>query len=79
MPSKAFRTAPVYGNMMVALAGRVAERVTGKSFENLLREEIFEPLGMTSSGFTSDGTGDIATSYALKNGAQVALNPELLQ
>jgi CubicO group peptidase (beta-lactamase class C family) len=65
--------------MMVALGGRVAEKVTGKTFETLLKEEIFEPLGMSSSTTTSDGTDDVAVPYALRNESFVALDRDLLQ
>jgi CubicO group peptidase (beta-lactamase class C family) len=76
---QAFRTAPEYSNMMVALAGRVAEKVTGKTFETLVREEIFEPLGMTLSGFTSDGVEGVVVPYGLMNESLVALDREILQ
>ncbi|MEU6777943.1 serine hydrolase domain-containing protein [Nonomuraea angiospora] len=33
------------------LVGVLVSRVTGKSFEEFLRERIFEPLGMTDTGF----------------------------
>lgn len=41
----------IYSNEGYAIAGAMMERVTGKSWENLLRERLFEPLGMTSAGF----------------------------
>jgi CubicO group peptidase (beta-lactamase class C family) len=33
----------------------MAEKVTGKSWEALMREKIFRPLGMTSAGFGAPG------------------------
>lgn len=41
----------VYSNYGYIIAGRIMERVTGKSFEALMREKMFEPLGMSSCGF----------------------------
>ncbi len=45
----------LYSNAGYAIAGAVAERVTGKSWEDLMRERIFGPLGMKSAGFGAPG------------------------
>ena len=39
------------------LAAVIAERATGKSYEDLMRREIFEPLVMTSVGFGATHAG----------------------
>jgi CubicO group peptidase (beta-lactamase class C family) len=44
-----------YSNVGYALAGLMAEQVTGQSWEELMRGRLFEPLGMTSAGFGSPG------------------------
>lgn len=41
----------LYSNVGYLVAGAMAERATGKSWEDLMRKEIFEPLGITSGGF----------------------------
>jgi CubicO group peptidase (beta-lactamase class C family) len=41
----------IYSNEGYAIAGAMIERVTGRAWEDLMRERIFEPLGMTSAGF----------------------------
>ncbi len=46
----------LYSNAGVAMAGHMAEKVTGKSWEDLMREKIFRPLGMTTAGFGPPGT-----------------------
>ncbi len=46
----------IYSNAGVAMAGHMAEKVTGKSWEDLMREKIFRPLGMTTAGFGAPGT-----------------------
>ena len=46
----------IYSNAGVSLAGCMAEKVTGKSWEDLMREKIFGPLGMTTAGFGAPGT-----------------------
>jgi len=46
-----------YSNTGFLVAAVIAERVTGESYENLMRKEVFEPLGMHDVGFgnTHDG------------------------
>jgi len=46
----------LYSNAGFMVAGHVAERVTGQSWEHLMRTLLFEPLGMTSAGFGPPGT-----------------------
>jgi CubicO group peptidase (beta-lactamase class C family) len=46
----------VYSNGGYAIAGAMAERVTGTAWEDLMRERLFKPLGMTSVGFGAPGT-----------------------
>lgn len=45
-----------YSNVGYAIAGIMAERLTGRSWEELMEERIFEPLGMNSAGFGPPGT-----------------------
>ena len=45
-----------YSNLGYMIAGCMAERVTGKTWEFLIRDRIFIPLGMASAGFGSPGT-----------------------
>lgn len=40
-----------YNNAALSLAGRLIEKVTGLTYEQAIRELIFEPLGMTHSFF----------------------------
>lgn len=60
--SKAPQAAPggkfIYSNAGVSIAGHMAEKVTGQSWEDLLREKVFRPLGMTTAGFGAPGTRD---------------------
>lgn len=41
----------VYPNNGYVLAGALCERLTGKTYETLMAEEVFGPLGLTSAGF----------------------------
>jgi len=45
------RTKKVYSNAGYGIAAAMAERVTGKSFESLMRKRLFKPLEMKSAGF----------------------------
>jgi D-alanyl-D-alanine carboxypeptidase len=40
-----------YNNGAYVLVGLALEEVTGRAFPDLVRTEVFEPLGMTASGF----------------------------
>jgi len=41
----------VYSNQGYTIAGVMVERAGGKTWEDLLRSMLFEPLGMTTAGF----------------------------
>lgn len=45
----------VYSNVGYAVAGRVIESITGKSWEDVMRTRLFRPLGMEESGFGPAG------------------------
>lgn len=45
------RGEPSYSNTGPLLAAAIAERATGKPYEQLMQEEVFGPLGMTSAVF----------------------------
>jgi CubicO group peptidase (beta-lactamase class C family) len=48
-PSWSFRSQFGYQNLMYLAAGEVSARVSGKSWDDLIEERIFAPLGMTAS------------------------------
>ena len=41
----------IYSNAGYTIAGVIAEELTGRSWENLVSTEVFEPLGLLSAGF----------------------------
>jgi CubicO group peptidase (beta-lactamase class C family) len=45
----------IYSNAGFSIAGAMAERVTGESWEALMKERLFEPLGMETAGFGPPG------------------------
>lgn len=48
-PNADFRARWQYQNLMFMTAGYLVEKVSGKSWEDFVRERIFTPLGMTAS------------------------------
>ena len=46
----------LYSNGGYIVAGAMLEKITGLSWEHLMNTEIFEPLGMSSTGFGVPGT-----------------------
>ena len=53
-PTQPLRQTFLYNNMMYAGAGYVVELLSGKTWEDFVRERIFTPLGMTSTVFSID-------------------------
>jgi CubicO group peptidase (beta-lactamase class C family) len=49
----------VYSNSGYVIAGLMLERCSGRVWEDLMREHIFQPLGMTSAGFGAPGTPNL--------------------
>ncbi|UCC82513.1 MAG: serine hydrolase [Gemmatimonadota bacterium] len=53
-PSRDFRAAYQYQNLMFMTAGYLAGRLAGMTWEELVSGRIFEPLGMARSNFSVD-------------------------
>jgi CubicO group peptidase (beta-lactamase class C family) len=69
-PNRDFRTYFQYQNLMYMTAGYLAGEAAGMSWEGLVRQRIFEPLGMTSSNFSVEDTqktADFALPYEEKD------------
>ena len=67
-----------YNNMMFVTSGYLVEQVTGKSWEDNVRERIFQPLGMNSSSFSvhdSQKAPDFALPYRENDDDVVELIP----
>ncbi len=65
------RTDFQYNNLMFLAAGHLAERVAGTTWEELVRQRVFEPLGMRRSNFEvekSKADPDHATPYRRSKG-----------
>lgn len=66
-----------YSNLSFILAGAVAE-VRTRTWEALIREKIFAPLGIVDAGFGAPGSRDVVDQprgHMLINGSLTAINP----
>jgi D-alanyl-D-alanine carboxypeptidase len=63
-----------YGNFGYVVLGRMVEVLSGEDFESYVRRHIFEPAGMTHTGFVdcTQSATDIAIGYATVDGQRVA-------
>jgi CubicO group peptidase (beta-lactamase class C family) len=52
-PASSFRSHYAYDNLLYIAAGQIIPAVTGKSWEEFIRERIFVPLGMNTSNLTN--------------------------
>ncbi|MDP3437166.1 MAG: serine hydrolase domain-containing protein [Bacteroidales bacterium] len=53
-PKYSFRGSYEYNNITFIIASKIIEKLTGKSWEDNVRERIFKPLGMSSSRVIGD-------------------------
>lgn len=66
-PAAAFRSTLTYQNLLYLAAGRIAEKVTDRSWNELVAERILDPLGMTATVTSLDGVAgrpNVATPHA---------------
>ena len=62
-----------YSNSGYFLLGHIIEKASGESYEAFLQKNIFDPLGMSNSGYDYHATilKNRATGYSLRNGKVV--------
>jgi CubicO group peptidase (beta-lactamase class C family) len=65
-----------YSNTGYLLLGYLIEEVSGQSYEVFLRQQIFEPLEMTNTGYAHDDT-DLAVGYSYNGFEAEFINPSL--
>jgi CubicO group peptidase (beta-lactamase class C family) len=68
-----------YSNAGYAMAGAMAERVMKKSWEELMRERVFRPLGMGSAGFNTFTRTWIVAFCRFASGEISAITPSYLR
>lgn len=72
VPNSSFRSEFGYQNIMFLTAGQVIAAAAGKSWDDVVRERIFQPLGMTASSTSVKelaGQGNVASPHDLGAGA----------
>jgi CubicO group peptidase (beta-lactamase class C family) len=77
-PNEQLRAKFQYNNLMFLTAGYLTEHLTGKSWEDNIRERIFLPLGMSNSNFSvldSQKGPDFALPYREDDDEKVILIP----
>ncbi|MCV0366154.1 MAG: beta-lactamase family protein [Nitrosopumilus sp.] len=64
-PGSTFR----YSNFGFGLVGKILEKVTGKSYEKLVKTHICDAIGMNNTGITPSESqkSELVTGYSLKN------------
>lgn len=70
-PTWSFRSRFGYQNIMYLAAGQIVAGVSGKRWDDFIRDRIFKPLGMTSSSTSINdlkNAGDVATPHAKIDG-----------
>ena len=69
-PNKSLRTTWQYNNLMFMTAGYLAGRLSGSSWEEMVKTNIFQPLSMNTSNFSVKdmaSSKDAATGYRTKD------------
>lgn len=68
----------IYSNQNFAVAGAMAEKVMNQSWEELIQNRLFRPLGIYSAGFGPPGSGkriDQPRGHRGAPGAEAAVSP----
>ncbi|MFI5174348.1 MAG: serine hydrolase [Terriglobia bacterium] len=70
-PASSFRSRYAYDNILYLVAGQVIEAVTGRSWDDFVKQRILIPLGMTSTNTSVSAFrpgDDVATPHSRVNG-----------
>lgn len=76
-PAYEFRSGYAYDNLLYVVAGEVAAAAGGAPYEDLVRREVFEPLGLARcrvGAFDRDAVGEIAQPHGRRDGRNVVVN-----
>lgn len=78
-PTHSFRSHYAYDNLLYVVAGEVAARAGGKPYEQLLREQVFAPLGMQRcqvGAWDRDAVGNVAQPHMRQGEANVVVRAD---
>jgi len=77
-PATSFRSRYAYDNALYMAAGQIIPAVTGKSWDDFVRERIFQPLAMKGSSTSISGLvkgGDVALPHTTIDGKLTPVEP----
>lgn len=75
-PVTSFRSGYAYDNLMYVVAGEVAAAAGGKPYDQLMREQVFEPLGLRRcqvGAWSTTAVGNIAQPHAWRGGRNMVV------
>lgn len=78
-PVSSFRSRYAYDNLMYVVAGEVAAAAGGKPYDQLMREQVFEPLGMTRcqvGAWSVKRVGNVAQPHAWRGERNEVVNAD---
>lgn len=78
-PTHSFRSHYAYDNLLYVVAGEVAAAAGGKPYEQLVREQVFAPLGMDRcqvGGWSRDAVGNVAQPHMRQDGRNVPVRED---
>ena len=77
-PDYSFRGDFQYNNITFIIASKIIEKVTGKSWEENVKERVFDPVGMTSSSLNGPGfagASNVAVPHEYYFDGSIITNP----
>ena len=78
-PATSFRSAYAYDNVLYMVAGQLIEEVSGRTWEQFVKNEIFKPLGMDESTVSDaelQATADRGRPHSRSGGGIVGLGTQ---
>jgi len=81
-PAYSFRSRYAYDNLLYVVAGEVAAAAAGKPLDQLLRTELFEPLGLSrcqAGSWQRDTVGNVAQPHTRQRGRNVLVRQDAAQ
>jgi len=78
-PAYSFRSGYAYDNLLYVVAGEVAAAVGGASYEEMVRREVFAPLGLERcrvGAFDRDAVGEVAQPHVRRDGRYIVGNAD---
>jgi CubicO group peptidase (beta-lactamase class C family) len=77
-PATSFRSRYAYDNSLYLVAGQIIPRITGKTWDEFVKERIFTPLGMTTSNTSLRAfrpTDEVASPHSVIEGTVMPVEP----